>query len=301
MKVLDIDSKYDKDLSLCLGFFDCIHLGHESLIRAAKESGRECAVFTFSSDPSKILGGERQIYTFEERLNAVCGAGADVVVYAPFDKDFAKLSAKSFVSALARNFSVKSVYVGEDYTFGYMGEGDVEYLKEYFNEKGAEVNVLPFFVSEGEKLSTRKLKSFVKSGRVDELCGYLSEPYFMLGEVCHERHVGSALGYPTANVKIDPDRLPLFDGIYATVVEVDGKRYGAMTNVGAKPTFDVPTKTVESFLFDFEGDLYGKKIKISYIERLRDVTKFESKEALTAQLAIDETRAKQILNERKIV
>lgn len=150
-------------------------------------------------------------------------------------------------------------------------------------------------------MSTRNLKNLVSSGKVSELDSLLSQPYFVKGVVLHAKHNGTEIGFPTANIAIDRNRLPLCDGIYATFTHIDGKAYPSMTNVGAKPTFNDNTPSIETYIFDFDADLYGKEIQIDFIERTRDIQKFANKQELHNRLQLDERQIREILKNRRDV
>lgn len=299
MKILRFGEKYDAPIVIVLGFFDCIHLGHKALALCAKDYAVkyriESALFTFSNDPSTVFGREKQIYTFDERIEALKSIGIDNIISALLDRDFADISPIDFLDMLTSTLNIRAVVVGEDYTFGKSAGGNMATLKSYCDSHGIDCIVMPFTLHNDRKISTRTLKNFVMTGRVNELNSLLSEPYFMLGTVEHERHVGTGMGFPTANIPIDVLRLTLADGIYATRILVDGNSYNSMTNIGSKPTFGVNKPSIETYIFDFDGDLYGKDVKLSFFERTRDVMKFESKDALKAQLIKDELSIRLLL------
>lgn len=299
MKVLNVNQEYTRPIVLSLGFFDCIHIGHKSLIasanKLAKSIGAESFVFTFSSDPSLYFKKSKQIFTFEDRLKVLENLHVDGVISSEFDENFANISPKSFLDMIFKRFNVKAVVVGADYTFGCRAEGNVEVLKGYATVKGARVLVVPFECAHGEKLSTKNLKSYVESGDVKELNDYLAEPYFMTGTVASAKHNGTRMGFPTANIQQSADRLALKEGVYATEIVVDGKKYVSMTNVGAKPTFNDFSSSVETFILDFNGDIYGKTIKLSFFDRLRDVKTFAGMDELKTQLAKDEQTVRALL------
>ncbi len=150
-------------------------------------------------------------------------------------------------------------------------------------------------------MSTQNLKCLVSCGNVSELDALLSQPYFIKGLVSHAKHNGTELGFPTANIAIDHNRLPLCDGIYATFTHIDGKTYPSMTNVGSKPTFNDDTPSIETYIFDFDADLYGKEIQIDFIERTRDIRKFANTQELQNRLQLDEREIREILKNRRDV
>lgn len=299
MKIRSISEKSNTPIVLALGFFDCIHNGHAELIkntvRYASIYGAQSALFTFRNDPNVFFGHEKQMYSFIERADALSSLGLDELLYADFDTAFANVSPYEFLDMITDNAPIKHIVVGSDYTFGKNAEGNVNGLIEYCDKKDITVEVVPFVLADGKKLSTSDLKNLVKSGNVSDLNKYLSQPYFMLGDVLHAKHNGTRIGFPTANIAPDKTRLELAQGIYATRIQIDGMLYDAMSNVGAKPTFGDESYTVETFIFDFNGDIYGKSVKLQFICRTRDVTRFSSPEALKQQLTKDELQIKAIL------
>ena len=161
-------------------------------------------------------------------------------------------------------------------------------LKSYCRNKDIKVITVPFEEVDGHKISTSSIKQLVTTGDLHTLNSLLTEPYFMIGEVIHARRVGTKLGFPTANIRISDDKLPLSNGVYATILQVGNTKYASMTNVGSKPTFDIESFSIEAFILDFDGDLYGQTVKLSFISYLRDIKKFSSSDELKNQLAYDE-------------
>lgn len=306
VKIVDFNEKYDTPIAIALGFFDCIHIGHKRLASeviyyAKAHLGVESALFTFSNDPNTLFNKTKEIYSFEDRVCVLDNLGLDVVVKAMFDADFMSMSPNDFLLQLTNNKNIRFIAVGADYTYGKNAEGNVDSLREFCNQNKIELCVVPFEKRNGEKLSTRNLKCLVSSGKVGELNTLLSQPYFIKGVVLHAKHNGTGLGFPTANIAIDHNRLPLCDGIYATITHIDGKTYSSMTNVGAKPTFNDNSPSIETFIFDFDADLYGKEIQIDFIERTRDIQKFENPQALHQRLQLDEMQIREILKCRRDV
>ena len=299
MKTVDFNAHFNEPIAVALGFFDCIHLGHRALVRAAQTEAREIcaksALLTFKNDIGASLGQERQIYTFEERAVALERMGLDVLIAAQFDEEFKKLPAEEFFEYLIEHFNVKSIFVGQDYTFGAGGAGGVALLSLLCSERGIKLNVMPYERADGQKISTSQLKALVKCGNMQLLNALLGAPYMIKGRIVSNRRVGAKLGYPTANIDMSRNKLPPRDGIYATTITVDGKTYGGMTNIGDKPTFGDSEQTVETYIFDFNGDLYGKDALLEVYERTRDVRRFESPQALVEQLHNDESQIRQIL------
>lgn len=300
--ICDFNNGYKQPIAIALGFFDCIHIGHSRLINAVnsyrnQHFGVKSALLTFTNDPNLVFGKKKEIYTFDDRVDVLESMSIDVVVGATFDADFINTSYDDFLNKLGADFDIRFIAVGADYTFGKGAEGDVAKLGEFCIKNAIKLCVVPFEELDGEKLSTTYLKYLVQEGKVDSLCELLSSPYFIKGTVLHAKHNGTAMGFPTANISIDRNRLPLCEGIYATLCYIDGKKYQSMTNVGAKPTFGDDSVSIEAYIFDFNQDLYGKEIKIEFIERTRDVIKFQDKNALVEQLKKDEMQIRNILQD----
>lgn len=300
MRYLHLNEKYKNPIVLALGFFDCIHRGHRLLVDTACEYGKihgaESALLTFSNDPSEFLGREKQIYALEDRAYVLKNLGLENIITAKFDSDFASLDKERFLDILTGNFNVKAIITGSDYTFGNRAEGDVNYLINYCAKKNIVVITVPFETYDGRKISTSDMKNLVKSGDIGTLNTLLSDPYFITGEVESARHVGTALGYPTANIRIPDNRLPIGDGVYATILQAEGKIHTSVTNVGAKPTFGIDSESIETYILNFNGDLYGKTVRLSFITRIRDVKKFLTVDDLKSQLSRDVGFVRELLN-----
>lgn len=303
MNKINFGEKYDAPLALALGFFDCVHRGHAAVISSAREyaaaHGCECAVFTFSNDPGAFVGKRARIYTFEERAEALRGLGVDVIVAAEFDSRFAALSREHFAEVLRDTLDLRAIRAGEDYTYGAQRAGDASTLDEDFGAYGVDIGVLPLLFIDGEKqkISSTAVKEALSAGDIARANALLSEPYFMLGRVSHAHGRGGTFGFPTANIPFDNSRLAPAPGVYATKVTVGGKVFLGGTNVGTKPTFGDEKPSVETFILDFDGDIYGKNIKLAFYQRLRGISDFGSAEGLAAQLERDVAHIREIFAE----
>lgn len=303
MNKINFGEKYDAPLALALGFFDCVHRGHAAVISSAREyaaaHGCECAVFTFSNDPGAFVGKRARIYTFEERAEALRGLGVDVIVAAEFDSRFAALSREHFAEVLRDTLDLRAIRAGEDYTYGAQRAGDASTLDEDFGAYGVDIGVLPLLFIDGEKqkISSTAVKEALSAGDIARANALLSEPYFMLGRVSHAHGRGGTFGFPTANIPFDCSRLAPAPGVYATKVTVEGKVFLGGTNVGTKPTFGDEKPSVETFILDFDGDIYGKNIKLAFYQRLRGISDFGSVDELAEQLRRDVARIREIFAE----
>ncbi len=270
--------------AMLLGGFDGLHVGHRQLLTRAKASGLPVGVMT-------IAGGKStdSLFTFREREDIFRRAGADFLFELPFD-EIKDLSGEEFLGLLVEKFSPKLFVCGEDFRFGAGAKGTPELIKQATRVC---VEVFPLVQFDGEKVSSTSVKKLLDSGKVESASALLGEDYFLIGEVVKDRQVGRTLGFPTANVLYPSDKYPLKKGVYETCVEADGKRYKGITNYGARPTFAESTVVAESHLDGFEGDLYGKEIKVSFVRFLREVRKFDTPQALRTQLKEDIGRVRR--------
>ena len=296
MEIISVQDKYNEPLVLCLGFFDCMHLGHVRLLRAAKtiaaKNGAKLALFTFQNNHFETLKRPTKlIYTYNERLALYDSLGVDVVVSACFDENFRAQSGKQFLSQLAANFRLQGVVCGQDFTCGsdLLGACDVQ----KFFEGTCAVKVARLVkTTDGNKISSTYIRQLLVETHIQRANKYLSQPFHFVGAVVEGRHVGHTLGFPTANMEIPTEKLaPL--GVYAGMAEVDGVTYKAVVNVGNTPTFNVDKQLVEAHLLDFQSYLYGKTIKVSLLKYLRPIQDFHSEQALITQLQQDISCARQ--------
>lgn len=298
------DSSYETPLAIAMGFFDCVHKGHADVIKRAASIARisnaQCAVFTFRNDIGAMFGKKKQIYTYEERLTLFESLGADAVLYADFDADFANMRAYDFLGRLSSGKTVTGVAAGEDYTFGRRAEGDAEFLRGYFASENVTTDIARFITDENRKISSTDIRNAIERGDIKYANERLIEPYFMTGTIVHAHRRGTAMGFPTANLMLSQNRLMPKSGVYITAMTVDGKTYAGGTNVGIKPTFGDEVFSVETFLLDFHGDLYGKTVKLAFYERIRDIFKFGSAEKLQTQLRTDTAKIANFFRQGEI-
>ncbi len=277
-------------LSLCLGYFDSVHIGHKKLIglsaNYAAAHNMTSAVYTFSEDKTGLFNS---LYSYENRCFLLKNAGASLIMSDIFSEELMKMSGEAFLDKIMSQCDVGAFFCGYDYTFGYKASCNAEFLSDYAKRKNVPCFIMPKLVCDGEKVSTTLIKSLLAGGEIEKANKLLGTPFFMTGKVVHGRGVGHNFGYPTANLLYN-GFLPK-DGVYKTLVEVDGKEYIAVTNVGDKPTFDIRSVSIESMLVDFSGDLYDKQIAIEFIRYLRPIYRFNSGEELNKQIQKDALEA----------
>lgn len=262
---------------MLLGGFDGLHIGHRSLLARAKESGLPVGVMSIAG------GKDKGVFTFAERERIFKASGADFVFELPFE-EIKGLSPDAFLTLLEENFRPKLFVCGEDFRFGANAQGNPATIENWGKVKLA---VLPLLEKDGEKISSRTVKSCLQEGNIPTANALLGERFFLLGEVVRDRQVGRTLGFPTANIFYPDDKFPLKQGVYQTTVTIDGVSYKGITNYGARPTFDNGLVVTETHLDGFVGDLYGRELKLEFVRYLRGITRFESADALKNQLTND--------------
>lgn len=273
-------------ISICLGYFDGIHLGHQQIIKEAlKNKVLPVSVLTFDKPVSSLLDNDKskEVLTSLKDKEAEAGKlGADYLLVMQIDKDFLSLSAEEFIDILKR-LNVGHIYVGDDYRFGKNKSGDVSLLKKSFD-----VTVVDTVLYKGEKVSTQRIISLVKEGEMESVSKMLSRPYRISGTVVEGHHNGEKLGIRTANIKMDANyALPKF-GVYITNAFINGKAYKAITNVGVHPTIEKEKEPlIEVHIPNYKGIDYGKDISVEFLEFVREEKKFSSSKELVEQVRKD--------------
>lgn len=288
MKVIDYSKKSSEPLILVLGFFDCLHIGHLKLIERAEKIAREtnCKACLFTFENADLSDGG-SVLSFSERVEKAGRYGVNIVLKANFDERFKTTSPEDFLAKLYSTLDIKGIVCGYDYTFGFKAEGKVDTLAKFCKERNIPLEIVEKQEFNGVRISTTHIKSLLKEGKIEEANEILGEPYFIDGVVEKGRQVGRTLGFPTANTNIDKGKFRIKDGVYKTLVSADGKEYEGITNYGARPTFGLTSVTVETYLKNFDGNLYGKKITVKFLAYIRDIMKFSDKNELVKQLEKD--------------
>ncbi|HEY1370984.1 MAG TPA: bifunctional riboflavin kinase/FAD synthetase [Candidatus Binatia bacterium] len=287
---------------LMLGNFDGVHLGHQALIGSAvadaKESGGRAVVFTFEPHPLKVLAPDRAprlILTEADKLALLEFYGAETVIVQKFDMEFAHVEAEKFVDEyLVRRIGVRKVWVGKDLRFGRARKGRVEDLIRWGQQRGFGVGVVGPIEIDGHRVSSSRVRALIERGQMRQAAQYLGRFHFLSGRVIPGHGRGRDMGFPTANLEPETEAVPL-DGIYATILEVGGRRWQSATSIGVNPTFGAGPRTIESYVFDFDGDLYGSDVKLYFIERIREEKTFPSPESLAQQIEQDVANVREIL------
>ena len=275
-----------------LGLFDGVHEGHRRLLRGAREiaaaRGLTFTVFTFRTETLKK--GDGALYSTEEKLHLFASVGVEAVILADFD-DISGVSAEDFIKKLLiEDMGCEAAVAGFDFRFGNGAAGDAAFLASVMRREGRECIIETEHKLDGEKISTTRIKELLREADVERARIFLGAPYFITASVQHGRGEGRTLGFPTLNLD-SPSLKNLKRGVYRCAADIDGRLCTAVTNVGTCPTFEEREVHAEAHLIDFEGDLYGKSIRIFFLGYLRDERRFESPESLVLQINVDKNRA----------
>ncbi|MCF8257225.1 MAG: bifunctional riboflavin kinase/FAD synthetase [Flavobacteriales bacterium] len=288
------------------GTFDGVHIGHRRIIGRMTELARkvdgESVLLTFDPHPRMVLfpddHGLQLLSTLDEKIALLEEAGIDNLIVHPFTKEFSRISSMDFVrKILADQLGTHRLVIGYDHHFGRNREGSFEHLKEYGPLYGFEVEEIPAQEVDDVSVSSTKVRRALAEGDVATASEYLGADYRLSGQVVEGRRLGRTLGFPTANIRVsDPHKLIPANGVYAANMHINGKKFGAMLNIGYRPTVDtIPTRTIEAHIFDFDGDLYGASVEVRFRSRIRDERKFDSVDELRMQLEMDSNKARQLL------
>ena len=290
---------------IALGFFDGVHRGHAELIKVAKRRAEELsaipAVLSFDVSPESIITGNSVplIGSTNTRTDIVKRIyGIDKVIIYHFDKDTMAMPWKSFINSLIEKYTAVHLVIGHDFHCGHKGEGNPNRISDYCKEIGIGCDVIPKFTLDGITVSSTYIRELISSGEIERANYFLGHPYIFAGIVRDGRKVGRKLGTPTINLAGDDKSLVLpAKGVYATKVLFDNEERPAVTNVGIRPTFgESEEMTVETYILDFNGDLYEKYVRVEFYKYLRPEKKFQSPEELSTQIADDINKARQIFD-----
>ena len=294
------DIKNIEPTAVALGNFDGVHIGHQTLIAKAAETGRrnglKTAVFTFTNHPANVISGKtrvKNIMNFDEKVEAVSKYDVDYLFSVDFD-DMMRTSSplvfcRDILSGILR---ARIAVCGFNYSFAYKAEGNPEVLAEYGKQFGYDTYVIdPVYVG-GKIVSSTLIRQAISEGRVDEYVRFTGRPYDIEGIVIHGKHLGHRIGFPTVNLALSSEMAQPVNGVYVTktyVNQYDGsyKVFPSVTNVGNKPTVGIFDKNAETHIFDFSEDIYGEKIKVEFIKLIRPEQKFESIDELQEQIHCD--------------
>lgn len=291
-----------------IGNFDGVHLGHREIFRRLKREAAELSgvsmVITFVPHPLKVLAPQkspRLINTSAEKELLIEASGIDYLLAIPFTREFASVTADRFVlEILVGRIGVKRVVIGHDYAFGRNREGDADFLRRMGDELGFEVEVLGPIGNGKVIYSSTRVREMIERGDVRGVVSLLGRHFSIGGVVVHGHHRGKGLGFPTANLETDKELIP-GHGVYAVKVKIDDTVHDGACNIGVNPTFGDEKPSIEVFLLDFAGDLYGREVRVYFVDRIRDERKFPDPLSLQRAIEADVARCRELLRGVSII
>ena len=289
---------------LTIGSFDGVHKGHQAILRklvaGAHAANAPAVALTFYPHPSIVLRGRTGPFYLtspEERVELLGELGVDRVITLTFDQALASLTAHEFIQALYEHLGLRHLYVGHDFALGRGRQGDLPFLQDLGKEMGFTINVMHPIRLAGQVVSSSRIRAALAEGDVRLAGALLGRRYRVNGEVVPGDGRGRTIGIHTANLAVDPERCLPKSGVYACLASIDGQEWGAVANIGVRPTFENKEvlPRLEAHLLDYEGDLYGMDLRVAFAARLRDEQRFPNVGALVAQIQADIRKAKKIL------
>lgn len=285
---------------IALGSFDGLHKGHMSLINKAislaEENQGRSIVYTFKNHPKTVLDHNSISMLLMDNSNKekiLYNEGIDLVYFEEFNKEFMKKSPEEFIEYICNKFKVKGIVVGFNYRFGYRNLGDVNLLKKLQSKYGYKLYVMKSCSYLGEVISSTRIREDLLKGNLKEANEMLERPYFIEGNVTKGKQLGRTIGFPTANLKYEKNILLPKEGVYYTNLMWNNKIYKGITSIGNTPTVEIKGITIETFILNFNKDIYDDKIKLFFIKYLRNNVKFNSLNELTDQLNKDKIKAEK--------
>lgn len=294
----------DKKTIVTIGTFDGVHLGHAAILKKLTQNTQnetfESTVLTFFPHPRMVLQGKsdlKLLNTINEKIELLEKIGIDNLIIHLFDEKFAELNAEAFVSTiLVDHLRVQKIIIGYDHRFGKNRTANIDDLISFGAQYGFEVEQISAQEIDEISISSTKIRTALEEGDIQLANEYLGYSYFLSGTVVKGKQLGRTIGFPTANISLEEDyKLVPQNGVYVVQAEIDGKTIYGMMNIGFNPTVQGKQKTIEVHLFDFDTDIYNRKIQVAILQRIRSEKKFESIELLTKQLEEDRNFSRNYL------
>lgn len=295
------DIKKIGETVVALGNFDGVHKGHQEVIKrtvkSAKAAGLKSAVFTFSNHPRNVIAGEqiiKDILSWEDKVSIIRSFGIDYLISVPFDSKMLNMEPENFImSVLVGKLNMKEAYCGFNYQFGYCAKGNAESLMKVGLRENFGIHILEPIKIDGMIVSSSLMRTLISQGRVDEMEKFLGRCYSIGGRVVTGNRIGRTIGFPTSNIILEEGMVTPANGVYVTYCLYNNFRFKGITNVGIKPTIGDNIHTIETHIFDFDYDLYGKEIRVEFLIKLRDEMTFPNVQELAKQIARDSEAAKE--------
>ncbi len=293
----------ERDTIATVGVFDGVHLGHKRLIsELLKQAGRKgmlSAVVTFRQHPEDLLSSKAKLpylTDIKTRIKLLQDEGVDIIVPLSFTEELAKLDARRFLGLLREHLRMRGLVIGSDFALGKGREGDKDTLRQLGKELGFSITVVFPLEIAGEVVSSTTIRKAMAEGNMKKVSKLTGRYFSLHGKVVTGAGRGEGLGFPTANLDVNSGQALPPDGVYAGLAHINGEIYQTMTNIGKDPTFGGTERTVEAYLLDYHGDLYGYELTVDFIAKLRDEKKFASVDELKKQVAEDVRQGKSILD-----
>jgi riboflavin kinase/FMN adenylyltransferase len=307
LKIIKEGNAIKEPVVLTIGSFDGVHRGHRELINQLKDIAQDhdlkTAVMSFVPHPKIYFNptGDFKLLTdLDEKIELLEDTGIDYLILKDFNRDFASQSPEDFIRKLKENYNMQILLMGYDHHFGKDKSGDYKYVKSLEPKLGFKTELINPVLFDGKPISSSRIRNLIKQGRVEEANQLLGYPFFLQGKVVSGNRIGNKLGFPTANINIsNPYKILPKQGVYIVSSPIDGQTYYGMMNLGVRPTIDGKKQIMEVHFFDFDKDIYGKNLKMSFLAPLRSEKKFPSLEALTQQLQKDKEASLKWLEKRR--
>ncbi len=291
---------------LTIGNYDGIHIGHKRIIERVKKRAREIngtsMLMTFFPHPVSVVRPDKilcLITPLEVRKRLIAESGIDVLFVLPFTEQFRQLTPREFVEdTLVKTLDIKGLIVGYDFKFGQGGKGNTELLKQFSEEYGFFFEVVEAITLDGEKIGSNRIRKLIMEGDTKKAERFLGRPHVVEGRVVHGDGRGKGLGFPTVNLETDYELIPK-DGVYISEVEIEGRMFPSVTNIGYNPTFNANKRSIETHILDYVGDLYGSCIKLYFHEMIRGEITFDSIDALKERIRADIDIARRYFNDKR--
>ncbi|MBT7958523.1 MAG: bifunctional riboflavin kinase/FAD synthetase [Akkermansiaceae bacterium] len=294
-------------LHLALGVFDGVHIGHQAVIQSAVDAAcldaGVAGVLTFDPHPIQLLAPrvapQRILASLDHKRDLLAELGVELLVVIPFTREFAEREAHDFLSSIVSNTpQLSSLSIGEDWRFGKDRRGDTQLLQEFGEKHDVKISSLPPVMLEGDRVSSTRIRQAIRDGNLEAASSMLGRQYTVLGTVIEGEKIGRTLGHPTANLKVYNEQLPC-NGVWAVNCVIgDGEPHLGAANLGVRPSIDGSNKKrlLEVHLIDFEGDIYGQDMEVTFLQLIRNEQKFESLDALKDQITKDVSFCKKLRN-----
>ncbi|PIK14467.1 bifunctional riboflavin kinase/FAD synthetase [Halobacteriovorax sp. JY17] len=303
-KINSLNEIENEEFAITIGNFDGVHIGHRSILgdiqSKCKKKNQKFVLITFRPHPLRILCPKENflLNTYSEKEKLISSLNVDYFLEIPFDRDLSTLAPSDFLDKyILINKDIHSIYMGHDFAFGANKEGNFSFVKKYC--KDVHVEKLREFTPDEENVSSSIIRKLIDKGDILRANNLLGRNFFLMGTIVKGAGRGKQIGFPTANISYSSDRITPKTGVYITTVEIREMTYFSITNIGVNPTFSEENqKTVETHIFDFDDDIYGEDLKVSFLQRIRDEKKFNSVNELVDQIRLDVEFTKAYFKER---